>query len=108
MDSALHDAARYIAADNEFHRILAKATHNPLLLLLIDSIVDLLSEQRKRIFTVEDGPSHGQVYHKQLIEAIADHDTERALQCMQAHLRQVREDAEKAQRLQQEDSTLLS
>src|SRR5581483_4368117 len=52
MDKHLTCADNYIAADNSFHRALAKATQNPVVLSLVDSIVDLLSEQRKLIFMV--------------------------------------------------------
>ncbi|HEU5370069.1 MAG TPA: FadR/GntR family transcriptional regulator, partial [Ktedonobacterales bacterium] len=42
MDASLDDADAYIAADNNFHRALAKATHNTLILAFLDSIVGLL------------------------------------------------------------------
>jgi len=92
MDASLQDVETYIAADNQFHRSLAQATQNVLVLALIDSIVDLLSEQRKQIFAVEGGPERGQVYHKQILEAIVHRDPIMARQAMQAHLLQVRTD----------------
>src|SRR5579884_2060179 len=46
MDANLDSADNYIAADNDFHRALALATQNPVVLSLVDSIVALLSEQR--------------------------------------------------------------
>lgn len=92
MDASLQDVEAYIAADNQFHRSLAQATQNVLVLALIDSIVDLLSEQRKHIFAVEGGPERGQVYHKQILEAIVQRNPMIARQAMQAHLLQVRTD----------------
>lgn len=92
MDASLQDAEAYIAADNQFHRSLAQATQNVLVLALIDSIVDLLSEQRKQIFSVEGGPERGQVYHKQILDAIVQRDPVKAHHAMQAHLLQVRTD----------------
>lgn len=93
MDVSLQDADAYIAADNDFHRALAQGTQNKLILTLIDSIVDLLSGQRKQIFAVEGGPERGQLYHKRLLDAIRHRDPEAARQAMYAHLRQVRQDA---------------
>lgn len=93
MQASLHYAEDYIRADNAFHRALALATRNPLILSLVDSIVDLLSEQRKTIFAVEGGPEHGQRYHLALLEAVARHDVESARTAMRGHLQQVREDA---------------
>ncbi len=93
MDASLQDADAYIAADNQFHRALAQGTENVLVLALVDSIVDLLTEQRKGIFKVEGGPERGQLFHKRLLDAIRHRDPEAARQAMYAHLRQVRQDA---------------
>ena len=92
MDVSLSDADAYIAADNQFHRALAKATQNSLILILIDSIVNPLSEQRKHIFAVEGGPERGQFHHRRILESIIRHNPENARAAMHAHLQQVRED----------------
>jgi GntR family transcriptional repressor for pyruvate dehydrogenase complex len=89
MGRSLHQASDYIAADNQFHRTLALATQNPLIVSLLDSIVGLLAEQRSRIFSVPGGPERGQVYHKTLLEAVARRDVELARTAMRAHLAQV-------------------
>ncbi len=96
MDVALHQSEDYIAADNAFHRTLALATRNPLILSLVDSIVDLLAEQRKLIFSAPGGPERGQVNHRALLEAIERRDVEGARAAMRAHLAQVRADAQAA------------
>ena len=92
MDQALRNAPEYIRADNLFHRTLALATRNLLILSLVDSIVDLLSEQRAHIFVVDGGPERGQVYHKALLAAIEQRDADAAREAMHAHLTQVRAD----------------
>lgn len=92
MDASLGDADAFIAADNQFHEALARATQNPLILALINSIVGLLSEQRKQIFSTEGGPQRGQVHHKRILECVTRHDVAGAREAMRAHLRQVRLD----------------
>lgn len=92
MDVSLSDADAYIAADNQFHRALAKATQNSLILILIDSIVNPLSEQRKHIFAVEGGPERGQFHHRRILDSIIRRNPENARAAMHAHLQQVRED----------------
>ena len=92
MDESLRDADSYIAADNQFHQALAKATQNTLILILVDSIVNPLSEQRKQIFAVEGGPERGQFHHRRILENIIRRDPENARAAMRAHLQQVRED----------------
>ena len=96
MDDNLNEANAFIAADNDFHRALAKGTQNALILTLVDSIVDLLSEQRKQIFALSGAPERGQIHHKSILESVVQHDAEAAREAMRAHLQQVREDVKGA------------
>lgn len=92
MEHTLSDADAFIAADNDFHRALARGSGNPLILALMDSIVDLLSDQRKMVFAVPGGSRRGQMHHKRVLNAIVARDPEAARKSMRAHLDQVRED----------------
>lgn len=93
MDSALDDGETFIEGDLDFHLTLAEASQNALIPILIDSIVDLLREQRMAIFLVAGGPQRGQYHHRRILEAVIRHDPDAAREAMRAHLRQVREDA---------------
>ena len=97
MDKHLHDADAYIEADLDFHLAMAEAAGNPLVLSLLDSIVDLLRELRLRIFRVDGGPERGQFHHKRILEAIERGSPQAARELMRAHLRQVHEDSTAAQ-----------
>ncbi len=92
MDEHIDDAEAFIAADNSFHEALAKATQNALIFILVNSIVPLLSEQRKQIFEVDGGPQRGQFHHKRILDSIILKQPGAAREAMRAHLRQVRED----------------
>jgi GntR family transcriptional regulator, transcriptional repressor for pyruvate dehydrogenase complex len=94
MDQSLRNPERYIEADLDFHLTLAEAAANPLILSLIDSIVDLLREQRMRIFQVDGGPERGQLHHKRVLEAVEQGDETKARDAMRAHLWQVSEDSQ--------------
>jgi GntR family transcriptional regulator, transcriptional repressor for pyruvate dehydrogenase complex len=94
MDRSLHDPDAYIEADLDFHLALAEAVGNPLILSLLDSIVGLLREQRRRIFDVDGGPERGQFHHKRILEAIEQRDPEKTRAAMRDHLQQVREDSQ--------------
>lgn len=96
MARSLDNADEFIAADNEFHRTLASGSGNPLILTLLDSIVDLLSDQRKLVFSVPGGPERGLMHHRRLLDAIVARDPETARSCMRAHMDQVREDTGQA------------
>ncbi len=90
---APEDVDDFADADLGFHIALAEAAHNPLIPALIDTIVDLLREQRRRL-SLKVGAVHGQSYHKRILEAVIAHDPAQARQVMQAHLQQVREDSQ--------------
>jgi GntR family transcriptional repressor for pyruvate dehydrogenase complex len=96
MDESLDDADAFITADNSFHEALAQATQNALILTLLNSIVNLLSEQRKQIFAVEGGPQRGQIHHRRILESVIKRDPASARAAMISHLLQVREDVSAA------------
>ncbi len=94
MDTALENVDVYVEADLKFHLALAQATQNPIIPLLMDSIIDLLREQRKRIALVRGGLQRGQYHHKKILTAVIRRDPEAARNAMQRHLQQVGEDSE--------------
>ncbi len=94
MDTAYDNANLYIEADLDFHLALAEATQNPLIPALMDTIIDLLREQRKRIAQADGGLQRGQVHHKKILEAVIQRDPEAARRAMRNHLQQVRKDSE--------------
>ena len=95
MDDSMKEVDDYIVADQAFHLALAKATQNTLIVDLIDSIVDLLAEQRRYIFHASNGgPERGQQHHKRILQAIVDRDREAARELMTQHLKQVRTDTD--------------
>jgi len=93
MDTALDNVEVYIEADLDFHLALAEATQNPFILILMDSIIDLLREQRKRISLAKGGLERGQFHHKRILEAVTSRDPQASRKAMHDHLQQVREDS---------------
>ena len=94
MDTALEDVDTFVEADLDFHLALAEATQNPVIPLLMDSIIDLLREDRKRIGLVNGGLQRGQSHHKRILRAVKERDARAARRSMQDHLEQVRKDSE--------------
>ncbi|MBB6253209.1 FadR/GntR family transcriptional regulator [Nitrospirillum iridis] len=82
--------------DERLHRTIAESSHNTLLLLLYDTLrTQSQGGLGIRIEAVFGAPtaapteaSNGE--HRQLVEAIRNHDPERAEQCMRDHIRSVR------------------
>ena len=88
MERSMDRAEEFIQADHAFHVTLAEGTQNPLLPMLIDSIGELVRETRRMVFGVEDSPSRGQRYHRQLLDAVERHDVVTARRIMGEHLAQ--------------------
>ena len=93
MEQALDNVDTFVEADLDFHLALAQATQNPLIPILMDSIIALLREQRKRIALVNGGLQRGQYHHKRILDSVIQHDPKAARQAMQLHLQQVRQDS---------------
>ncbi len=94
METAYDDADLFVEADLDFHLALAEATQNPLIPALMDTIIDLLREQRKRTALVKGGLQRGQYHHKQILESVMRRDPQAARLAMQLHMQQVRQDSE--------------
>ncbi len=94
MDKALDNAEVFVEADLDFHLALAQATQNPIIPILLNPLIHMLREQRKRIALADGGLRRGQYHHKRILAAVMQHDPQAARQAMQAHLLQVREDSE--------------
>ena len=105
MDANLGDPDAFVEADLDFHLALAEASQNSIFLTLIDSIVGLLREQRRRISFVPGGPEHGQRHHKRILAAIEARDAEAAREATRDHMKQVRRDSEEGARIQPEAAT---
>jgi GntR family transcriptional repressor for pyruvate dehydrogenase complex len=90
---AAHEAMRAKAADVheaagddlEFHRLIARATHNELFLLLLDSIGSSQVDIRHANLSSGSTPMT-LTQHEAILDKIAAHDPEGARQAMQAHL----------------------
>jgi len=79
------DVAAAARDDLEFHRMIARATHNDLFLLLMDSIgSSLIDIRRENLGSGAAAMTLGQ--HERILERVAAHDVEGARTAMSAHL----------------------
>lgn len=99
MDANLDNVERFVDADLEFHLALAKATQNSLIPILIEPVVDLLREQRKRMSLIRGAKLRGQQHHRRILKAVRERDPEAARQAMTDHLEQVVRDSNAAAEL---------
>ncbi len=72
--------------DVEFHRELARLTHNELYLIMLDSIGDVMIEIRRATFHLPNDAMTAYRQHKQIAQAVARRDVPAAREAMLQHL----------------------
>jgi GntR family transcriptional repressor for pyruvate dehydrogenase complex len=86
MESAAGDAQKFALKDSEFHRRLSETTHNPLMILLLDSIQKLMFEVRELVSGRPGLFDRVMPTHLRIVECIKSRDGEGARLAMREHL----------------------
>lgn len=73
-------------ADADFHTALAAATHNPVFVILSNSIFDILLAERSKMSRFKSVTVQGHQYHKQVLECVKQKDSMGAQEAMRLHL----------------------
>lgn len=81
-----HDVEAASVEDVEFHRAIARATHNELFLVMLDSIGDVLLEIRRATLGVPGRVRDGVAYHRRILERVSAHDVAGGEAGMREHL----------------------
>ncbi len=85
-EAAVGKQKRFVETDVAFHRVLAEASANPVLLALHDASVEWLILQRPPLSDPAPNNRMSHAGHVEIFEAIRAHDVEAAAKAMQQHL----------------------
>lgn len=88
----------YIDADVQFHTEILRAAQNPVLLLLLDPVADLLRESRRESFSGPRMVKLRTAQHEEIVERIAASDSEGAQEAMSRHLTDAERDLARRQK----------
>ena len=88
MEAAAGDDEAIAALDVEFHRTLAVATHNPLFIILLDSIAEPLLTIRRLALVDPETYGKSLQHHREILDKVVGRDPNAARQAMMAHLDQ--------------------
>jgi GntR family transcriptional regulator, transcriptional repressor for pyruvate dehydrogenase complex len=80
---------QHVERDMNFHLAIARATRNPVLLVVLSSLDDLLRESRRRAFAVPGALAKARASHLAVFEAISRRDPVSARRAMVSHMEQV-------------------
>lgn len=86
MHGSAGDREQHSLFDVEFHRALARITHNALFLIMLDSIGPVLLEVRRATFSLPNDPDRAYREHRAIIDAVARRDEDGAREAMRLHL----------------------
>ena len=86
MEQVKADAQAFADKDAEFHTALAKTSHNPLMIVLLDSIREPMQEVRLSVSRYSDLFATVMPDHSLIVEQVAARNAQGACQAMQAHL----------------------
>ncbi len=82
--------------DMEFHQLLARATKNIVIPILISPIHHMMPELKLKIFDkVEDAREVAVIWHRKILKAVKERNGDRAFKAMSAHLKIAEEHAGK-------------
>lgn len=73
-------------ADTKFHLAIAKASHNQVLVRIMQSMLKLMAETRRSTLKVMPRPLKSVSEHRLICQAIVSHDADLAAKCMIDHL----------------------
>jgi GntR family transcriptional repressor for pyruvate dehydrogenase complex len=80
-----------VEEDTAFHYRLATTARNPVILKVIDVLMDLLQTERARSLQVRGRPKRSLEGHRRILAAVRRHDQEGASQAMAQHLKEIGE-----------------
>lgn len=77
----------FASIDVEFHVLLASATRNPLLIVLVNSLNEVMKQVRLQLVSTLPGmPQRAYFYHSRILTEVRKHDPQGARAVMGAHL----------------------
>jgi DNA-binding FadR family transcriptional regulator len=88
LEEAIGDLDRFAEHDVAFHKVLARASGNPLVRIIIDGLTDVaLQSSRSGLSEIEERDEWEQVFrtHRAIAEAVINGDSELARVCMKRH-----------------------
>lgn len=88
MEACKDDLEMFAQADLQFHQALAVATHNDLLVVLLNPITGLLIDLMRQLSPLPQAREEAIKHHRTILQAVKDRDAAGAQWAMRAHLSQ--------------------
>lgn len=87
MYATFHEPQEYLIHDMRFHRIIAEAAANPILALLMETVMTALYDERRKTVEQSRGLKQAAEAHREIYRAIRSRNPAKARSLMEQHLR---------------------
>jgi GntR family transcriptional repressor for pyruvate dehydrogenase complex len=86
MEKNIHDPDAFISSGIRFHRLIAEAGQNEILILIWDTLGDLIRKSHDRIYRISRTPTKSLRSHKKIYDALKKRDVPKAAEAMKKHM----------------------
>lgn len=86
MEKNIDDQDAFISSGIRFHRVIAEAGQNEILILIWDTLGDLIRKSHDRIYRISRTPSKSLRSHKKIYDALKKRDVPKAAEAMKEHM----------------------
>ena len=86
MEKNIHDQDAFVSSGIRFHRLIAEAGQNEILILIWDTLGDLIRRSHDRIYRISRSPSRSLRSHQKIYEALKRKDVPKAAEAMKKHM----------------------
>ena len=86
MKKNIDDQDSFISSGIRFHRLIAEAGQNEILIFLWDTLVDLIRKSHDKIYRIARSPKRSILAHKRIYVALKKREIQKAVEAMRKHM----------------------
>jgi len=86
MERNISDQDAFISSGIRFHRLIAEAKQNEILILLWDTLANLIRKSHDKIYRISRSPKRSLLAHKKIYFALKKRDVQKAMEAMKQHM----------------------
>jgi DNA-binding FadR family transcriptional regulator len=86
MEKHIGDQDAFISFGIRFHRLIAEAGQNEILILIWDTLANLIRRSHDKIYRISRSPKRSLLAHKKIYFALKKKDVKRAMEAMRQHM----------------------
>jgi GntR family transcriptional repressor for pyruvate dehydrogenase complex len=86
MEKNIDDPDAFISSGIRFHRLIAEAGQNEILILIWDTLADLIRKSHDKIYRIARSPRRSLLAHKRIYAALKKRNVQKAVEAMKKHM----------------------